>query len=123
MADNFQGTGRINIQRGSSNVPYRFRVTVASSSGKNDGALPWDSSMCSFSVKCFPLGSTVSSTQIVASKSLDGNEMVLRLTWTTQVRPGIYQLEFWTVASVLGSTATPLKKQLDFTRVYLKERR
>lgn len=74
-------------------------------------------------MNCYPIGSTVSSTQIVVTKSQDGNEMVLRLTWTTQVRAGIYKLEFKTVASVLGSTVTPLKKQFEFDRVYLKERR
>lgn len=123
MADHFQGTGRITLQRGSSNVPYRFQVTVASSSSKNNGALPYDSSLCSVTLNCYQLGSTVSSTQIIVSQTLDGNEMVLRLTWTTQVRPGIYKLEFNTVSSVLGSTATPMKKQFEFDRVYLKERR
>lgn len=123
MADSFQGTGKVTLQRGTSNVPYRFKVTVASSSSKNDGALPHNSSLCSVSFNCYPIGSTVSSTQIILSHSLDGNEMVLRLAWTTQVRPGIYKIEFKTVSSVLGSTVTPMRKQFEFDRVYLKERR
>lgn len=122
MADDFQGTGKINLQPGSSNVPYRFTVTVATSSTLNNGMLPYDSTMCSYTVSEHPVGSTVSSTELIVNKSLDGNDMVLRMTWTTALNPGHYQLEFKIVASVLSSTATPLKKNLDFARVYLKRR-
>ena len=122
MADDFQGTGRINLQPGSSNVPYRFRVTVATSSQKNDGMLPYNSSMVSYTVSEKQMGTTASSTYMTVTKSLDGNEMVLRMTWTTQINSGHYALEFNIVATVSGSTATPLKKQLDFDRVYLKRR-
>jgi hypothetical protein len=123
MADSFAGTGTINLQRGTSNVPYRFQVTVASSSRLNDGALPYASTLCSFTMLCHPVNSTVASTQIIVTKSQSSNQMILRLTWTTQVRPGIYNLEFKIVASINGSTITPIRRQFDFARVYLKERR
>jgi len=122
MADDFQGTGKINLQPGSSNVPYRFRVTVATSSQKNDGMLPYGSTMMSYTVREKQMGTTVSSSKMVVTKSLDGNEMVLRMTWTTQINPGHYGLEFNILATVSGSTLNPLKKQLDFNRVYLKRR-
>ena len=123
MADSFQGTGTISLQKGSSNIPYRFQVTVATSSNKNDGAIPYGSSLCSFTVGCHPVGATAASTQIIVTKSQSSNQLITRLTWTTQINPGIYQLEFKIVASVNGSTVTPLKRQFDFARVYLKERR
>lgn len=121
--DSFQGSGTINIQKGSSNVPYRFQITVASSSQKNDGALPYASTVRSFTVLAHPVGSTASSTHFVGAMSLSSNTLITRLNWTTQIRPGIYQMEFKVVASVSHSTATPLKRQYDFARVYLKERR
>ena len=121
--DSFQGTGTINLQRGTSNVPYRFQLTVASSSTLNDGALPHASSLCSFTMLCHPIKSTQASTQCIVTKSQSSNQMILRLTWTTQINPGMYQLEFKVVASVNGSTLTPIKRQFDFARVYLKERR
>jgi hypothetical protein len=60
---------------------------------------------------------------MLVAKSQSSNQMIARMTWTTQVQPGIYRLEFKIVASVNGSTVTPLKKQFDFARVYLKERK
>jgi methionine-rich copper-binding protein CopC len=72
---------------------------------------------------CHPVNSTVASTQLIVTKSQSSNQMILRLTWTTQIRPGIYNLEFKAVASVNHSTVTPIRRQFDFARVYLKERR
>ena len=123
MGDSFQGTGTILLQRGTSNVPYRFQVTVASSSNKNDGALPYGSSVCSFKAYCYPVGKTpTTSTGLIVAKSLDGNELVTRLSWTTALSQGVYQLDFRVVASVNGSTLTPIRRQFEFGRVFLKER-
>lgn len=121
--DSFQGNGTINIQRGTSNAPYRFKLTVASSSTLNNGALPYGSTLHKFTVSGHPMNSTVTSTHLIISKSQSSNEMILRLTWTTQINPGHYNLEFRIVASVNHSTVIPMKRQLDFARIYLKERR
>lgn len=121
--DSFVGTGTINLQRGTSNVPYRFKITVATSSNKNDGALPYGSTVHSFTILASPMNSTVSSTQFIQTKSQSSNELVTNLTWTTQIKPGIYRMEFKVTASVAHSTVSPLRRQFDFARVYLKERR
>lgn len=121
--DSFQGNGIINLQRGTSNVPYRFQITIATSSNKNDGALPYGSTVNSFTLLAHPIGSTRSTTQFIVDKSQDGNDLVTRLTWTTQINPGIYQMEFKVSCSVNHLLTTPLKRQFDFARIYLKERR
>lgn len=121
--DSFQGSGTINLQRGTSNVPYRFQVTVASSSTLNDGALPYGSTLCSFTVNAFLKGTTRSTTAPVITKSLSSNQMILRLGWTTAVNQGLYRIEFSIIASVNGSTVTPIKRQFEFDRLLLKERR
>lgn len=121
--DSFQGNATINLQRGTSNVPYRFQITVATSSNRNDGALPYGSTVASFTILAHPVGSTRSSTQFIVDKTQSGNELITRLTWTTQINPGIYQMEFKVSCSVNGVLTTPLKRQFDFARVILKERR
>lgn len=121
--DSFQGSGTINLQRGTSNVPYRFGITVASSSTRNDGALPYGSSLCSFTVHAFLKGTTRGSTQPILSKSQSSNQMILRLAWTTAVNQGLYRLEFRVAASVGGSTIIPLRRQFEFARLLIKERR
>ena len=121
--DSFQGNATINLQRGTSNVPYRFQITVATSSNKNDGALPYGSTVASFTILAHPVGSTRSSTQFVVGMSQDANDLITRLTWTTQLNPGIYQMEFKVLCSVNHLLDTPLKRQFDFARIYLKERR
>jgi hypothetical protein len=68
------------------------------------------------------MGSTASSTQMVIDKSLDGNFLVTRLGWTTEIGQGLYKLEFATICTVNGSTDKPIRRQFDFDRLYLKER-
>ena len=104
-------------------MPYRFQVTVATSSTLNDGALPYGSSVCSFTVAARLSGSTASSTAPIVAKSQSSNQMITRLAWTTAISQCMYQLEFKIVASVNGSTLIPLKRQLEFSRLILKERR
>jgi hypothetical protein len=121
--DSFQGTGTINLQRGTSNVPYRFQITVATSSNRNDGALPYGSTVAAFTILAHPVGSTRSSTQFIIDKRQDGSDLITLLTWTTQLNPGMYQMEFKVVCSVNHLLDLPLKRQFDFARIILKERR
>jgi len=79
--------------------------------------------VASFTIMAHPVGSTKSSTQFIVDKNQSVNELITRLTWTTQLNPGIYQMEFKVNCSVNGVLTTPLKKQFDFARVILKERR
>ena len=120
--DSFTGNGVINLQRGTSNVPYRFQITVASSSNKNDGALPYGSTLHSFTVHCYQRGTTASSTMPILTSSQSSNQMVLNLAWTTSIRQGTYRIEFDIVASITNSTGL-MKRQLEFDRLILKERR
>lgn len=121
MADGFQRGGRIDLQPGDTNVPFRFQVTIATSSNRTDGALPFGSTVSSFTIGAHLTNSPVASTQFIVSKSVDGNDLVVRLAWTTQLNPGLYHMEFNVTCSV-QSGATEFKRQFDFDRVYLKDR-
>ena len=122
MVDRFQGDDHITIRPWTSNVPSYFQVTVASSSSKNDGGLPYGSTVCSFDIKVsHKSGSTVNTSGLVGNSSLNGNIIMARLNYSTHLSEGIYHLDFVVTASVGGSTDVPLKKPFSFERVYVKD--
>ena len=59
MSDHFQGTDHIELQPNDQNIPVRMKFKAASASTKNDGSMPY--------------GSTVAS---VISSMVDGNEAI-----------------------------------------------
>jgi len=122
MVDRFQGDDHITVRPYTSSVPFYFQATVASSSSKNDGVLPYNSSVCSFAVKVeHEDGSTVGCTGLVSATTLNGNIMGLRLNYSTHISEGLYRLIFVVTASVKGSTTLPLKVPLKFDRVYVRD--
>lgn len=121
--DDFQGADYINLQPGDSNVPYRFRVTVASSSRKNDGHLPYGSTLVTSSGGAHNVsGSTVGTSGIVGTVSVSSQDILCRLNYSTGAGLGEFHLKFAIKASVQNSTTVHLAKQLDFNRVYIKDR-
>jgi S-adenosylmethionine:diacylglycerol 3-amino-3-carboxypropyl transferase len=48
--------------------------------------------------------------------------MVVKLRKSTTVSGGLYHLEFHVTASMGGSTASVLKKEFDFNRLWIKDR-
>ena len=125
MGDTFQGSDKITIQPRSSDVPYRFKITVASSSEMNDGQLPWGSSMRTFSVKAHRFdGSTAyGSSDLIISTNRDGNTMMVRLGYSTAMSMNMfYHLTFTVVASVNHSTSNPMYTELDFNRVEIRDK-
>lgn len=124
MADHFQGSGSITIQPGSSNEPYSFNVTIATSSTLNNGHLPYGSTVHKCTVKAHRKdGSTqYGSSDLISGSSLNGNGTMVRLSFSTAMTYGLYHLTLNVTASVNGSTASPFKRELDFNRVYVRDR-
>lgn len=121
--DSFQGADYINLQPGDSNVPYRFNITVASSSKRNDGHLPYGSTLCSSTARAHCAGgSTVGTSNIVGAVSVSSEDVLCRLNYSTDAGLGEFHIKIIVTASVQGSTVIPLVKQLDFNRVYMKDR-
>jgi len=124
MADSFQGTDYITIQPKTSDVPYHFKVTVATASTLNDGQLPFNSSMISFAVSAHRQDGSTSygSSDIVSASSLTGNTMMVRLSYSTALTcPALYHLRFQICATVDGTMDNPLYKELDFNRVQVRD--
>lgn len=121
--DNFEGADYINLQPGDSDVPFRFNITVASSSKKNDGHLPYNSTLIKSTASAHHnKGSTVGTSGIVGAVSVSSEVVICRLNYSTGAGLGLFHLKLTVVASVQGSTADPFKRQLDFNRIYIKDR-
>lgn len=123
MGDNF-GAGVINIQPGDSNVPYHFKLTVCSSSRKNDGIMPYGSSVTSFAVTAHVQDGTVSYAKLISESSKagsDGTDLIARLCYNSTLLAGIYHLTF-AIVGKLGGESTMFKRTFDFNRVYVKDR-
>lgn len=122
--DDFQGSDKIIIQNGDTSVPYHFKLTIATSSERNDGALPYNSTLCSCIVKAKRTeGGADVTTYMVASSTEDGNTIIPRLQFSSNLTAGLYTLTFLVTASVAGTTVAPLIKEYDFSRVTVRENR
>ena len=123
MADDFQGSDHITIWPGDTNMPYRFQVTVATSSNKNNGFLPYGSSV--IAVKAYEVyserGSTL--TDVIASApTLDGNTIVVPMNYSSDMTASddIYHLKMKIACTRAGSTVNAFKKILHFHRIHGK---
>ena len=123
MVDSFKGTGVINLQPGDTSIPYRFRLTVATSSNLNNGTLPYNSSVCSASAQIRQRnGSSVGTSDLLVASTEDGNTLIAKLGYSTNVVRGLHHIRWIATCSVAGSTVTPMKKELDFNRLWIKNR-
>ena len=123
MVDSFKGTGNIYLQPGDTSVPYRFKLTVASSSSLNNGSLPYNSSVCSQTVSIHQQnGSSVGTSGLIVSSTEDGNTLVVRLGYTTSANKGLHHIQWVVTCSVGGSTLTPMNIEFEYNRLWIKDR-
>jgi hypothetical protein len=120
--DSFEGSHYVTLQPGDTNVPIRFKFKACSATTSNDGSIPYGSSLHNRVIKAHYHNSTAVSTHLIVSSVLSSNCVVAYLTWTTNVARGRYGLDITVTAALSGSTATAMKKQFDFNRVFLKDR-
>ena len=123
MSDSFLGTGNIYLQPGDTSVPYRFRLTVASSSTLSNGSLPYNSSVCSQSVSIHQRnGSSVGTSDLIVASTEDGNTLVVKLGHSTAATKGLHHMQWTVTCSVAGSTLAPMKKEVEFNRLWIKDK-
>jgi len=123
MSDSFKGTDRIILQPGDTSVPYNFQVTVATSSSLNNGHLPYNSTVHTFTASVHSQhGTTTNTSGIVVGSSVDGNTLVVKLGYSTSVSNGLYHLTMKVTASIKGSTGSVFKKEIDYNRLWLTDK-
>lgn len=126
MGDHFRGSNIIQLQPGDTSVPFRFQFTVASSSGKSDGALPNGSTVvsCVADAHRGNDGVAVTTGDLVHSNtdfSYDGNTAVIPLTYSSTIGAGTYHLSINVTASINGTTSDLFIKQFDFNRISVRD--
>ena len=120
--DSFEGSHYVTLQPGDTNVPIRFKFKACNYTTSNDGSIPYGSSLHNKTIKAHYYNSTQVSTGCIVSSVLSSNCVVAYLTWTTALARGRYGLDITVTAALGGTTATVMKKQFDFNRLYLKDR-
>jgi len=121
--DSFRGKDAIYLQPGDTNIPYHFQLTVATSSTLNNGLLPYNSTLHSFTMTAHQRsGTTVGTSDLVVGSSKDGNTMVARLGYSTSLNSCLHHIEFFVTASIAGATDSVLKREFDFNRLWVKDK-
>jgi len=120
MSDHFQGTDYVELQPGDRNVPIRMNFKAASASTKNDGSMPYGSTVKSVisSVKEFERGIDAS-TSLLSSSQISGNTVIAYVNHSSNVNDGKYILTAAVSFSLSGSTLV-MTKEFDFRRITLR---
>lgn len=119
MADHFQGNDYVELQPGDINYPVKFRFNPASASTKNDGAMPYGSTVKTV-VTTIKDDKGISATSVLlSSSSISANTVILYLKYSTGVANGRYTITSKVNFSLSGSTRI-LTKEFDFRRLYLR---
>ena len=125
MADSFQGTDKIDIQPGDVNVPLRLRLKAASASTANDGSIPYGSTINSVSFVPYYVETNSSSTKLIGSSTESGisssNNVIVYMSYSSDLNDGLYKMTAKAVCSVSGSTLL-MTREFDYSRIFVKDR-
>lgn len=120
--DKFQGSGSIDIQPGTKNKPIYLRLKPCTASTKNDGSMPFGSTIVWCKVYAHRAADGVSASQLVSKSTVpSSNTIVAYLSYSTALAPGLYHLTAKVKMSVSGLT-TYYQEEYDFNRVMVKDR-
>ena len=125
MADSFKGSDKIDIQPGDANVPLQMRLNPASGSTKNDGAIPYESTVASATFKVHNAETNSSSTALLSNTSEAGvsssNVIIAYFSHSSSLASGLYHVTATVGCSLSGSTAL-MYREFDYNRISLKDR-
>ena len=125
MADSFKGSEKIDIQPGDANVPLQMRLNPASGSTKNDGAIPYGSTVATATFKVHNAETNSSSTALLSNTSEAGvsssNVIIAYFSHSSSLASGLYHVTATVGCSLSGSTAL-MYREFDYNRISLKDR-
>ncbi len=124
MQDSFDGSNYILIQPGDSGLPFRFKFPACTASSKNDGSLPYGSTVkgCT-SARLRPIAkvaTTAFTTAPIQTVTRSSNKIILTMGWTTTVTKG-QQYRLTMKLKISNSDGSTSHRQFDFNRVFFKE--
>lgn len=119
MPDAFQGSGSITLYAGDANVPIDLRFPPATGSTKNDGAIPYASTIHSYSVVARYYDDNSLSTALIGSVTASSQRVTVYLQHSTSVPTGLHYLNA-TVTFSLSGTTLRMTRPFDLDRIYVK---
>jgi hypothetical protein len=114
----FKGSDHIKIQVGDANVAHKFKFKPCTGSTKNDGTIPYGSTLASSTILAYNEQGTAVSTSLAVARSLSSNIVTVYLSHSTAFTDGVYKLTFNNTFSLSGSTRV-MSKEYDYNRVYV----
>jgi len=121
MGDNFQGTDSVTLQPGDVNVPVFLRLKACSASTKNDGSMPYGSSVISSSATAHKsVGGADATANLIGSSTEVGNSIVVYLTYNAALEKGLYNLTA-KVTMDLDGAAFNMTREYDLNRIYVRD--
>src|SRR3972149_6127580 len=110
MTGHFNGNVFIELQPGDINYPVRFRFNAASASTKNDGAMPYGSTVKTVVTTIKDDKGVNATSFLLSSSSISTNTVILYLKYSTSVVNGRYTITSKINFSLLGSTRIATKE-------------
>ena len=120
MPDKFKGSGSITLYPGDVNVPLVLRFPPATGSTKNDGAVPYGSTIISQTVVARYLdSSTTGTTGLIEEVASVGQAVTVFLTHDSSASIGLHSV-IATVKFSLSGSALEMTRPFDLDRVWVK---
>ena len=102
------------------NTPVFLRLKACSASTKNDGSMPFGSSVLSSSVSAFrSQNSSNVTTELVNMSTESGNTIIAYISHSTNLIPGLYNINA-AVTMTLSGQSTNMTKNYEFDRIYVE---
>jgi len=119
MVDKFQGSESLTLYAGDANVPLVLRFPPATGSTKNDGAVPYGSTISAQSAIATYLDDGSSSTALISAITASSEAVTVWLDHSTAVPTGLHSVIATVTWSLSGSTRL-MTRPYDLDRVWVK---
>ena len=119
MPDAFQGSGSITLCSGDVNVPISMRFPPCTGSTKNDGAVPYGSTIRSVTATAIYLDDNTFSTILISSVAASSHEVIVYLTHSSSVPKGLHSV-IATVTWDLSGSMRQMTRPFDLDRVFVR---
>lgn len=120
MPDHFEGSKSVELNTGDDYRVLWLKFKPATASTNNDGAIPYGSTLNSYTVTIENAVSGVaSSSSLIRTASMSSNKLAVYLMHSTAVDTGLYHLSIDGSFSISGTTYY-MSKQFDFDRIYVR---
>jgi len=120
MADRFQGSDHVELRTGAESVPIWLKFNAATASTKNDGSIPYGSTVYSATVTMTNSETGAATTELHTAVSESSNRVIVYLQHSTAVSTGLYYLQAEVTFSLSGTTQR-MTRPFDLDRILVTD--